>query len=129
MTFLLSMPGTSEWIIIIFVIGIALIPAIFFLLNLQKTLETISPENRKMKPSNVWLLLIPLFNIIPARDTRPTYNVGLAWNISTLLSFIPLIGPLASVTTFIMYWVKVSEYKNLLIANKGNFMLDAEINA
>lgn len=118
MNLLLKMPGNSEWILLLF-FSIAffllfLIPAIFFLLTLQKTLNAISPENRKMEPSNVWLMLIPLFNIvwqfivvdkvsqsigdecmklhIPVTDAKPTYSIGLAWNICNILSFIPIIG-------------------------------------
>jgi hypothetical protein len=151
MNLLLMMPGDSEWILILLVlIPIFLLPAIFFLLTLQKTLNVISPENRMMPPSNVWLMLIPLFNIvwqfimvdkiaqsvsaecarlnIPVTDPKPTYNIGLAWNICNILSFIPIIGGLAALVTFILYWVKVNEYKNLVIANRNNYMLDAERN-
>lgn len=65
---------------------------------------------------------------IPVTDPKPTYNIGLAWNICNLVTFIPFIGSLAALVTFILYWVKVSEYKNLIIANKDNFLLDAEKN-
>lgn len=145
------MPAGSEWILIfLFLIPAFLLPAIFFLLTLQKTLNAISPENRRMPASNVWLMFIPLFNIvwqfivvdkiaqsitaectrlnIPVTDSKPTYNIGLAWNICNLVTFIPFIGSLAALVTFILYWVKVSEYKNLIIANKDNFLLDAEKN-
>ncbi|MEO8820442.1 MAG: hypothetical protein ABI267_05700 [Ginsengibacter sp.] len=150
MNLLLTMPGGSEWILIFLIfIPILLLPAIFFLLTLQKTLETISPENRKMPPSNVWLMFIPLFNIvwqfiivdkisqslaaecarlnIPTKDPKPTYNIGLAWNICNTLSFIPFVG-LAALVTFILYWVKVSEFKTLMKGNQHNYMLDAERN-
>ena len=151
MQLLLTMPGGAEWILILLIlVPIFLLPAIFFLLTLQKTLNAISPENRMMPPSNVWLMLIPLFNIvwqfimvdkiaqsvtaecarlnIPAKEAKPTYNNGLAWNICNILSFIPLIGGLASLVTFILYWVKVNEFKNLIIANQNNYLLDAERN-
>ena len=151
MHLLLSMPGGSEWILIFIVlVPILLIPGIFFLLTLQNTLKAISPENRMMPPSNVWLMFIPLFNIvwqfimvdkiaqsitaecarlnIRTNDAKPTYNIGLAWNICNIITFIPFIGGLASLVTFILYWVKVNEYKILIIANKNNYMLDAERN-
>jgi hypothetical protein len=41
-----------------------LIPTIFYLKTLQDTLKEISVENRRMPPPNVWLLLIPLFNLV-----------------------------------------------------------------
>lgn len=148
------LPDGSELILILIglvvVVVVLLIPAIFFLLTLQKTLNAISPENRKMSPSNVWLMLVPLFNIvwqfimvdkiaqsvsaecvrlnIPVTDAKPTYNIGLAWNICNILSFVPFVGGLASLVTFILYWVKVNEYKNLIIANQNNYLLDAERN-
>ncbi len=65
---------------------------------------------------------------ISVNENKPTYNSGLTWNICNLITFIPLIGGLAALITFILYWVKVNEYKNLMIANKGNYLLDAERN-
>lgn len=81
-------------------IAILLIPTIFFLLTLQNTLKAVQPGNRYMPPANVWLMLIPVFNIIwqfivvarvsdsiraelaargtPAGD-RPTYSIGLTY--------------------------------------------------
>jgi Na+/phosphate symporter len=134
----------------LFFLGLFLIPAIFFLLTLQNTLKVISEENRKMPPANVWLMFIPLFNIvwqfimvdriaqsigaecsrlnIPVKENKPTYGIGLAWNICNFLTIIPFIGGLASLVTFIIYWVKVSEFKNLIKANQNSFMLDAERN-
>ena len=145
------MPGGSEWILIsLFLLPIFFVPAIFFLLTLQKTLNVISPENRRMPPSNVWLMLIPFFNIvwqfivvdkiaqsigaecvrlnIKVTDPKPTYSIGLAWNICNFLFFIPFLGGLAALVMFIIYWVKVNEFKILIKANQGNFILDAERN-
>ncbi len=127
------------------------LPLVFFLFTLQNTLKIISSENRKMPPANVWLIIIPLFGIlwqfivvsriadsiknecvklnIPVEENRPTYNLGLAYCISYILFLIPaikIIGAFAVITTWILYWVKVNNYKKLLIANKDNYMLDAE---
>jgi hypothetical protein len=131
-------------------LALFLIPGIFFLLTLQNTLKAISQENRRMPPGNVWLMFIPLFNIvwqfimvdkiaqsigaecnrlnIPVEAVKPTYGIGLAWNICNCISIIPIIGGLAALVTFILYWVKVVEYKKLIQANQNNFMLDAERN-
>lgn len=143
------MPGASELTLIL--ILLCIIPAIFYLITLQKTLEAISPENRKMSPGQVWLLLIPIFNFIwqfiavnniadsikaecyrlniPTNEERPTYNIGLAKNILGICGIIPVIGGLFSlgfIVCWIIYWVKVNEYKNLIIANRDNAILDAE---
>lgn len=130
---------------------IFIIPYILFLLTLQNTLKIISPESRKISPGQVWLMLIPLVGFfwqflvvariadsiknecirlnIPAYANRPTFNIGLTYCISSVLFLIPvlkLIASFAVIITLIMYWVKVSEYKKLLIANKDNYLLDAE---
>lgn len=150
MSFLFVMPVDDEWIFIFLFIAVAIIPFIFFLITLQNTLLVISEESRKMSPYQVWLMLVPFFNLvwqfimadkisksisaecvrlnIPLKENRPTYTIGLAWSISNCVTFIPIIGGLAAVVTFILYWVKVSEFKNLLKANRNNFMLDAEKN-
>ena len=131
-------------------LALFLLPGIFFAITLQNTLKAISPENRQMPPSRVWFIFIPLFNIvwqfimvnkiaksigaecnklnIPVSEEKPTYGVGLAWNICNLLPFIPIIGPLAALILFIIYWTKVNQFKHLIIANEDNYMLDAERN-
>lgn len=145
-----SSSGTFQVLFLLATLVIVLIPGVFFLLTLQRTMNVVSPQNRKMPPSNVWLMLIPVFNIvwqfimvdkiaesimeecahlnITTKERKPTYNAGLAWNICNLLSFIPALGVIASVVTFILYWVKVNELKSLMIANKDQYILDAENN-
>ena len=134
-------------------LALFIIPCIFFLITLQNTLKAISPENRKMVPVNVWLMLIPFFNFIwqfilvkkmaqsisaeclrlniPIKENMPTYSLGLGWSICYLLMFIPGIKGFAAIAVlivWILYWVKVNQFKNLIIANKDNYMLDAERN-
>lgn len=48
-------------------------------------------------------------------DRRPTYNIGLAYCILFCCSIVPLLGLFASLAGFvcwIVYWVKLSEYKS-----------------
>lgn len=40
------------------------IVGIFFLITQQNTLKAIQPQNRTMSPGEVWLQLIPVFNIV-----------------------------------------------------------------
>jgi hypothetical protein len=59
------MLGTTEILtIFLVVLLICLIPAIFFLITQQNTLKLIQPQNRMMQPGEVWLQLIPLFNLV-----------------------------------------------------------------
>ncbi|MEO6290459.1 MAG: hypothetical protein ABIO76_11085, partial [Ginsengibacter sp.] len=65
---------------------------------------------------------------IPVKENKPTYSSGLTWNICNFITIIPIVGALAALITWILYWVKVNEYKKLIIANEDNFLLDAERN-
>jgi hypothetical protein len=126
-----------------------LIPYIFFLITLQNTLKAISPENRKMPPANVWLMFIPIFNLVwqfivvnnisesikaeceilqlPTKENKPTSGIGIAWCICSLCFFIPF-ASIAALVLWVIYWIKVNEYKNLITENKDNILLDAEKN-
>ena len=134
-------------------LALFILPVVFFVITLQNTLNAISPENRKMPFANVWLLFIPLFNFywqfvvvnkiaqsialeceklqIPVKETKPTYNLGLSWNICYILFLIPIARLWMSIIlmiTWILYWIKVSQYKKLIIENQNSFLLDAEQN-
>ncbi|MDQ3048182.1 MAG: hypothetical protein M3R27_11595 [Bacteroidota bacterium] len=128
-------------IIIAVIIGIAvgLIPLIFYLLTLQNTLKEVSPENQKMPPGQVWLILIPLFGLIwqfivvnriadslkaefakravQVEEDRPGYGIGIAYCILYCCSVVPLLGIFASLgglVCWIIYWVKIAGYKKTL---------------
>jgi len=119
---------------------IAIIIAILYLLNLQNLLKAIKAENRDVEPGNVWLMLIPLFNIVYAFILYPKIsssvkkefesrgdtskgdggkNICLALAITGAVSILPipvlgqLIG-LANLVLFIIWWAKTAGYKNSL---------------
>lgn len=135
-----------------------LIPFVFYLFTLQRTLEAIAIESRKMAPGHVWFLFIPIFNIvwqfimtariadsirdecirlqIPLTENRPTFVLGLVMSILYIvsvpmnnLSATSILGglcSLAALVCWIVYWVKVNNYRKLIIANRDNFLLDIE---
>ncbi len=136
--------GASEILIIFFVLLLCFVPAILYLLMLQRTLTLVSPDLRRMPPGQVWLMLIPVFGIIwhfimvrniadslaaelhkrnlPYEEERPGYKVGLAMCILGVVSLIPIIGSIASIAAlvlFIIYWVKIAGYKRQL--EQANF--------
>ncbi|MEO5997115.1 MAG: hypothetical protein ABIN89_10255 [Chitinophagaceae bacterium] len=138
MILLFSLPAGGEFIIML-VLGL-LLTKIFYVLALQSTLKAISIENRKMPARNVWLLLIPLFGtvwhfFIVSRladsikaeaiskniligEPRPAYNIGIAMCILNCLSVIPAINiyaAMASLICWILYWVKIIGFKNVLL--------------
>lgn len=126
-----------EIILIVLVFGVtSILPMIFYLLTLQNTLNEVKHENRKMQPKQVWLTLIPLFGIvwhfivvnniadslkkefqqqnINVEEERPGIGVGLAFCTLACCSIIPFLGFLTSVAAlicWIIYWVKISNYK------------------
>ncbi len=134
-------------------LALFIVPAVFFIVTLQNTLKAISPENRKMSFANVWLLCIPVFNFywqfivvnkiaqsiaieckrlgIPVKETKPTYRLGLSWSICYLLFLIPVIKVWAGIVltiTWVIYWIKVNQYRKLIIKNQNTFLHDAERN-
>ncbi|HMU10514.1 MAG TPA: hypothetical protein PKC54_10935 [Ferruginibacter sp.] len=144
-----NVAGSSMLVLVM--LGLLLLPTIFYFLSLQRALEAVSEQNRQMPPGQVWLSLIPLFNFvwmffvvnkiaesfalecyrlnIPTTEMKPTQGIGNAKNILRLCSFIPILGLLASlgfVVCWILHWIKVNEYRKLIIANRDNFTLDAE---
>ncbi len=111
-----------------------LIPFIFYLFTLQRTLEAIAIESRKMAPGHVWFLFIPLFNIvwqfimtariadsirdecirlqIPLPESRPTFVLGLVMTFLYIvsipmnnLSSAPMLGGLCSLAALVCWIV------------------------
>ena len=127
---------------VIVVLGVALLPWFFFLLNLQTTLGRVSERNRAMPPAHVWLNFIPIFNLgwflytvtkvtdslraeYQSRGWAPEgdfgYAVGLAAGVLAIASFfmgwVPVLGWLVAIALlvcWILYWLKVSDVKSRL---------------
>lgn len=131
--------GLPELLIILVVGLLCLAPTIFYLLSLQRVLERCSPALRTMSPGKVWLLLIPVFNLVwnfiivihisdsvarefasrhtDGSEAAPGKSVGLAMCILSVASIIPIVGVLTGVAGFvcwIVYWVKVSDMNRRL---------------
>jgi MFS family permease len=142
---LVIMATVAVLMLVGFGIGIA------YLLTLQRAVERCAPQNRALYPGQVWLSLIPLFNIVwqfilvsriadtlsrefAARSTPPApvpdnygRSVGLAMCVLGIVSFIPYLGILTGLASFvcwIVYWVKVSGYSRALALGKP---MEAEI--
>jgi hypothetical protein len=113
-----------------------------FLRSCQQLLMEVSPENRQMTPGLVWVGMIPFVNfvwnfIMASRiansleaelrkrnlhqpGSRPTYNAGMAYGLLSVLSIIPFFGTMAalgSLTAWIVYWIQLYQYKNILQKN------------
>lgn len=127
---LFEMPGNRFMLILGMLTALLAALLIFYLVTLNTTLDRISEENRTMSPGSVWLLLIPFFNLVwhfivvgrladsikaeadhrglTLNESRPAYDIGLVMCI--LLIVLPFIGFIC----WIVYWVKINGYKNLL---------------
>lgn len=128
-------------LIFMIIIGIGIYLAIYipYLLNLQNLLKECNQKNLQgFSPSNVWLMFIPLFNIVYAfilygkiseilrreftyrgKNMQGDYgkSLGLTLAILPLTSIVPILGSLAGIANlvvFIIYWVKMAEFKNTL---------------
>jgi hypothetical protein len=134
---LLSMPSGGEWLSVLLIL---LLPTIFYCLTLQNTLKAIRRENRLMPAGQVWLLLVPFFNLIwnfivvgkmadsidkefKARNIeaqpRPGYSIGLAYSVCCACTLIPLLGwlaQLASLVCWVIFWIKMNACKNKLLS-------------
>ena len=120
-------------------LGVFVVIAVFYFGLLAGVLRKCSPSSRTMQPGLVWLLLIPLFNLvwnfivvlaiadslgnefrlrnIPVEDPKPGKSIGIAMAVCQACGIIPLVNilaGLASLVLWIVYWVKIAEYSRLL---------------
>ena len=142
----MSTIGETELIVIFLLIF--LVPFILFLITQNNLLKAIKPQNRTMQPGEVWLQLIPLFNLIwhfvvvtrisdsirnefmsrtsdsalglpdpnlvSYLNKRPCYDIGMAFAVLSAVSILPVLGGIASLgalVCWIIYWVKLAEFK------------------
>lgn len=134
--------GFTFLLIILLAVCIGLLPKIFYLITLQKTMNAVRPEFRKMPSGQVWLELIPLFGLvwqffnvinvsdslkrefeargIPTAEPRPAYSIGMTFCILFCCSVVPFLGGLAAIgglVCWIIFWVKIANYKAQLEQN------------
>jgi hypothetical protein len=120
--------------------------AVFVLYLMYSALNAVPAEHRKMEPSHVWLLLIPLFNLVwiffVVTRISESYQslfysrgrtdigdagrgVGLAYAICSVCSIIPCLGlfaALGGLICLILFLVKISGLKSQIpqLAQFGN---------
>jgi hypothetical protein len=125
---------------------VLLIVLIFFLLTLSKTLSQCRPENRTMEPGQVWLNLIPIFNlawmfitVLRLSESLKNEYYDRGWNrrgedygqglgIATcsliVAANIPYIGCiffLGWMVCFILYWMRMSGYGTQLASRPARY--------
>ncbi len=131
--------------LVVAVLLIRLLIWVFYANTIRKTLLLVNEENRLLNPKLAWLLVIPLFNIYwnfvvasrladsltnefydrkIAEEENPGRATGMLYAWLFLLSNIPLtpfilisIG-LLSFVYFIAYWVKMNNFRNILVEHE-----------
>jgi hypothetical protein len=139
--------GIMELIVVLFFVIAFFLPVVFYLRNLQSTLNEVSFKNRRMNPGEVWLMLIPIFGLvwqfimvnriadslhaefldrnISGYEDRPGYSIGIAYCVLFCCSVIPFLGVFASLgglVCWIIYWVRINDFKRLLIQAKSRII-------
>jgi len=130
-------------------VGIAI--AVFYCLTLSKALQQVRSGNRDMEPGQVWLVLIPLFNLywnfkiasdIPSslrREFRERgmgrsgedYGAGVGkwYAICCILGFVPIVNyvsGLAQLVLWIIFWIKIAGFSKELREGGGGGDYDDE---
>lgn len=126
-------------LILIGVLAVHFFVNILYILTLSNTLRAISEQNRTMPPSNAWLLLIPIFNLVwsfivvnnlsesilkesklrsfPLAESKPANGIGIAMSVLRCTTFVPVLGLLSGPAAFIcwiIYWVQINNYKKAI---------------
>lgn len=123
---------------ILLILMVSVVIAVFYLKNLQDTMLEVAPANRQVPAVNVWLMFIPLFNIVYGFILYPKIcdslrtefeerghpqpgdycrALGLTMPILNICGVIPVLGGLAGLAglvILIIFWVKMAEFKNKL---------------
>jgi hypothetical protein len=136
-------PPPEEILFIFAIIGgiclVLLIIQIFFLLTLSRALNHCRARNRTMEPGQVWLNLIPFFNIVwhfitvtrladsLKREFRyrrwSTRGEDFGQTLGIVTFALPLLGgcfALAGLICGIIYWSKIADYSSQLAAKDSD---------
>ena len=131
--------------IVVILIVLFLIPYIFYLTTLSSTIKLCAVHNQELSPGSVWRVFIPIYGAIwhfilvgKIADTiqkelternqevleRPGYSIGITFLVLQILGVIPMIGGLFSIAgliCWIIYWVKINDYKQRLLSTSPSF--------
>jgi hypothetical protein len=141
-------PSEAFWVIIgitVAFVVIVFVLHILFLLTLSKTLSRCRPRNRTMEPGQVWLNLIPFFNIVwqfitvtrlaeslkhefryrgwSTRDNDFGQSLGI---VACVLILLGSCFSLAGLICGIVYWTKIAEFNNQLATKESDYYEDDE---
>ena len=136
---LAAMLGGGCLIFALLALAAVIAVVVFYILTMQKALKLAGESHQKMKPEMVWLMLIPLVNLVwhffvvknvsesikswaaesGAKVDDAGYTIGLIACIANCCGLIPLVNVLAGpvgLVCFIIWWVKVAGFNKLMSA-------------
>jgi len=134
MDFLFNLPGGVP----LYILPPFILPAFIYLRVAESTLQEISPINRKIKPGQVWWVLLPLYGffyhfkvVLRLRDSlqaeaesqhlhlknfTSVHYTGLAMCVLGILMLIPglliLLAP--ALVCWVIFWIKTASYRKVL---------------
>ncbi len=121
-----------------FLLALALLPTILFLRMLEQTLTRCAPESRTLPPRRVWLILVPLWNVVwlfvvvnalsnslhreftrrgIVAEPRPAHRLGTVYAILMAMAIIPVLGIpafLAGALVGLRYGIRIKAYSGML---------------
>jgi len=141
--------GYTELIIILFILGLIIVPQIWFIKTLSRTLA-LTQEHHTASHKSAWLLLIPIWSLfwifyivakvgqgikgrfsqikVEQEDVDHTTWYGYGYAGLILASAIPLaivsgLAAISGVICGILYWVKIARYNKILMGKAGQITL------
>jgi hypothetical protein len=128
--------------VLLFVAGLFLIPAILFVLSMQNALKKCDLASVTLDPVMPWLCIVPFVNLvfnfflvlgmakslrnefnrrgIFVADPTPGQSIGLAMSICACCDIVPIVNLaawIAQLILWIAYWIKMAGYSRILDLN------------
>jgi cobalamin synthase len=123
----------------LFVFAAGIIAVVFYILTLSRALSKCSVERRTIQPGTLWILLVPLVNLVwdfivvlgmvkslgnefrarNAHDVEPEpgKSIGIAMAVCAVCAVIPIVGIIAGIAylvLWIFYWMKMADFSRKL---------------
>jgi hypothetical protein len=121
------------------VLGVMIFALVSYILTLSRALKKCSVTSLTLQPGTLWLLLIPIVNLVwhffvvigmaktlgnefrarnmPNVEQEPAKGIGIGMCVCGACSWIPILGiaaDLAFLVLWIMYWSKIAGYSRML---------------
>lgn len=132
-------PGEVDPAIALAVLGVMLLPRIFYLVSMHRAVAKCDPSARSIPPGLVWLAMVPLLSMVwdfvvvvtvgrslgseysrrnrPLDYSLPGLGLGISFCVVNLLLWIPFINLIAypvGIILWLLFWVKIARVSSQL---------------